>query len=55
MKYSTAVLLLVGAISSTNALKLYQRNAVDLGMDTNELAQKTSKQDIELAQKKAIA
>jgi len=36
MKYSTAVLLLIGALSSTDALKLYQKNAEYLEMNSNE-------------------
>jgi len=49
MKYSTAVLLLVGAMTSTEALKLQQMNASELDIDTNESAQKHNPQDLKLA------
>jgi hypothetical protein len=49
MKYSTAVLLLIGAMSSTDALKLHQKNAGFLQIDSNESAKKHNMKDIELA------
>ena len=36
MKYSAAVLLLVGALSSTEAIKLYQKNGSYLEINSNE-------------------
>jgi hypothetical protein len=47
MKYSTAVLLLIGALSSTEALRLRQRNASELDIDSN--IDKHNLQDLKLA------